>query len=61
MYKKKKIKLASGFYPENSIPQIKGGKPTRYMRQDSMSKGIYIQPRVLYPSKYETAFLTSSS
>ena len=61
--KEKKIRLVTGFYPANSIPQIKGRKPTRYLRQESANKGIYIQPKILYLSKYKTQiwFPTSSS
>lgn len=54
MYKKRNIKLVSGFYPANSTPQAERRKPTKYLRKESRSKGIDIQPRILYPWKYET-------
>lgn len=49
IYKKRKIKLGSDFFPANSTPQVKGRKPTKYLRKGSMSEGIGTQPRILYP------------
>lgn len=49
IYKKRKIKLASSFYPATSTPQVNGRKPTKYLRKESMSEGIDIQPRTSYP------------
>lgn len=47
--------------PLASTPQVKGRKPTKYLRKESRNKGIDIQSRTLYPWKYETQILSSAS
>lgn len=61
MYKKKKIKRDSSFYSANSIPQVREGKLTKYLRKESVNEGIYRPPRILYLWKYETKILFSPS